>query len=181
MSNTMIFIRTLLFSFLVGGGLVFQSAAPAFGQSDILLQLRGGKYVLDHSASDRIDQAIQTAVIGLPDPSSMVWYLKNSNTPSEHVVLTLATNEVNVKFDSQGPLRSPINGQAVRWTREGGKKYNLTSRVERGILVQTLTRDGETITRTYTEDAKALTIRVEVTSPRLPRPLTYKLVYNRAS
>jgi len=176
----MIFIRTLLFSFLVGGGLVFQSAAPAFGQSDILLQLRGCKYVLDHSASDRIDQAIQTAVIGLPDPSSMVWYLKNTNTPSEHVVLTLATNEVNVKFDGQGPLRSPINGQAVRWTREG-KKYNLTSRVDLGTLVQTLTRDGETITRTYTEDAKALTMRVEVTNPRLQRPLTYKLVYNRAS
>ncbi|HKG98852.1 MAG TPA: hypothetical protein VKA97_13605 [Pyrinomonadaceae bacterium] len=69
----------------------------------------------------------------------------------------------------------------MRWTREGGKKYNLTSRVERGTLVQTLTRDGETITRTYTEDAKALTIRVEVTSPRLPQPLTYKLVFTRAS
>ncbi|HKG98851.1 MAG TPA: hypothetical protein VKA97_13600 [Pyrinomonadaceae bacterium] len=96
MSNTMIFIRTLLFSFLVGAGLLFQSAAPAFGQSDILLQLRGGKYDLDHSASDSIDRAIETAVIGLPDRSSMVWYLKNSNTPSEHVVLPLATNEVNI-------------------------------------------------------------------------------------
>jgi hypothetical protein len=183
MLTTMNFIRTFFFSLLVGGGLFFQSATPAFGQSDILLQLRTTRYELDRSASDSIDRAIEILGTELDPQTSpiLVWKLKNSNQAFEQVVLALDTKELSIKFDSGAALRSPINGQLATWTSENLDKYDLITRVDRGALVQTVARDSEYITRTYTEDANTLTILVEVTNPRLPRPLTYKLIYNRAS
>lgn len=180
MSNTMKIIRTFFFGLVLGGGLLFQSAAPAFGQSEIL---RGGRYDLDRSASDSIDQAIQSVVAELdPQTSSiLVWKLKNSNTASEHVVLTLDSKEVSVQFDSLPALKSPINGQVVTWTSEILDDYDLITRLDRGVLVQIQARDGEYITRTYTEDLKTLTIQVVVAHRKLPAGLTYRLVYNRAS
>ena len=120
----------------MAGGLFFQSATPAFGQSDILLQLRTTRYDLDRSASDNIDLAIEILGTELdPQTSSiLVWKLKNSNQAFEQVVLALDTKELSIKLGSWTAMRSPVNGQLATWTSENLDKYDLITRVDRGSL-----------------------------------------------
>jgi hypothetical protein len=55
------------------------------------------------------------------------------------------------------------------------------ARTENGRLVQTFkAEDGQRVNSFTAEDAQRLTLEVQVTSPRLPKPLTYTVRYKRA-
>ena len=89
---------------------------------------------------------------------------------------------MSITFDQRRPVESPANGTPVKWTREDGERFDLSTEWEGGRLVQTFKgKEGRTNTFTISPDGRTLTLGVAVSSPRLPKPLTYKLVYNRAS
>ena len=154
-----------------------KDSTSALEQSYILLQLRtntGERFRLDPSASDNITQVIQAAEAkNLRDP------IISGRVTS----IDVDPSNITVRFDSLAPLKSPINGDPVEWTRDDGVKFELKSWLRDGSLVQTLTAPDETITLTYTPSQKGqtLTIKFRMVKTRLPQTLTYKLVYNRAS
>lgn len=188
-------IRSMFFTML-GGVVLFLATTPSAAQTDILLQLRSGsppgaRFNLDPEASDKIDLIVGAA--GAPGGHVKVFDGRTNTAPGGHVkVLEAQTSfyssvtiiptkrEVLVKFEGSVPLKSPVNGQAVKWTREDGAKFELKSWIENGSLVQTLTSKDQTITRTFT--IQGSTLKVQIVDSSLSRgPLTYKLVYNRAS
>ena len=147
-------------------------------------QLRG-TFVFNREASDDINRAIDTAVAGMSFATrpTMRGRLRKSNQAYQRVIIDYDQRAVSITFDQRRPMESPANGTPVKWTREDGEKFDLSTEWEGGYLEQTLKGEQEMRTNTFSvsADGRTLTLNVVFSSPRLPRPLTYKLVYNRAS
>ena len=145
-------LRNFLFVAFAVVSLAFVTAGPAAAQSGILLQVRSGsRFTLDRKASAPRGHVKAFDAI-----------TRQMLKPSKSVVITHTTSEVNIKFDNSAPLKSPLNGQPVTWTRSDGAKFKLTSSLKNGSLIQVLTSSNETITRTYTVSGSTLIVKLEV-------------------
>jgi hypothetical protein len=73
----------------------------------------------------------------------------------------------------------PADGSPVPWTREDGEKFLISARLEQGDLIQSYrAEDGERVNVLHVDPAtRTLTLAVTVTSPRLPRPVSYTMAY----
>ena len=87
---------------------------------------------------------------------------------------------IGVSFDERRPIEMPADGSPIKWTREDGEIFDVFARAEDGRLVQTFkAEDGQRVNSFSAEDAERLTLEVEVTSPRLSKPLKYSVRYRR--
>lgn len=152
--------------------LVLYSAAAAQESS-----LRG-TFILDQQASDDIDRAIEAVVVR---PAAR-GRLRRTNPTYRRVVINYTQRLVSVTFDQRRAIESPADGTPVQWTREDGEKFDLSTVWQNGRLVQKFKGEEErTNTFTISADGRTLTLYVVDSSPGMSRPLTYKLVYQRAS
>ncbi len=159
-------------------------ALPLAGASAQEPNLRG-TYTLDRARSDDVNRAIETAVARMSFVTRPIarGRLRRTNQPYQRIVINFTPAEVTTTIDTRRPITSPASGQAVKWTREDGEVLDLSTEWENGQLVQTFRAEDGTRANTYSisSDGRVLTMNVTITSPRLPQPLRYKLVYNRAS
>jgi hypothetical protein len=106
--------------------------------------------------------------------------LKKTNQLYRRIVITRQVVMISVKFDERRPIEMPADGSVIRWTREDGEIFEVSARAEQGRLVQTFkAEDGQRVNSFNAEDAERLTLEVQVTSPRLSKPLTYVVRYRR--
>lgn len=144
-----------------------------------------GTFTLDRAQSDDVNRAIETAVARMSFVTRPIarGRLRRTNQPYQRVVINFTQSEVTVTTDQRRPIVSPANGTAVKWTREDGEVFDLSTSWDNGRLVQSFHAEDGTRTNTFSisPDGRVLTMNVRITSPRLSSPLTYKLVYNRAS
>jgi len=144
-----------------------------------------GTFALDRAHSDDINRAIDAAVARMSFVTRPIarGRLRRTNTYYQRVVLNYTTAQVSTTFDQRHAIESPANGQPVAWTREDGEKFQLSTSWENGRLVQTFRAEDGSRTNVYSisPDGRTLTMDVTLRSPRLSAPLTYKLVFNRAS
>ena len=154
------------------------AAAPARAQNDGLR----GTFVLNRPASDDVHRAIETTVgrmnfIARPIARSR---LRKTNPVHDRVVIAWTPAQVSVTTGEAAPVTS-APGVTGRWRRGDGETFGLTQRWDGPRLVQTFRADDGARTNTYTlsPDGRTLSLDVQITSPRLPRPLAYRLVYER--
>jgi hypothetical protein len=144
-----------------------------------------GTFTLNRQQSDDVNRAIETAVSRMSFVTRPIarGRLRRTNTAYNRVVINYTQTEVSTTFDQRRPVESPANGQPVKWTREDGEKFDLSTEWQNGRLVQTFRAEDGSRTNTYTisPDGRTLTMNVTLRSPRLTSPLEYKLVLNRAS
>ncbi len=143
-----------------------------------------GTYTLDTAASDDIEKAIEAAVEGMFFKSVARKRLRKVNVPPyQRIVISYTQTEVNITTDRRAAIKTPANGRPVNWTRENGEKFKVSTVWEGGKLKQTFQgKEGQRVNLySLSADGKRLTMEVGVTSPKLPRPLTYKMVYQRVS
>lgn len=144
-----------------------------------------GTFTLNRQASDDVNRAIETAVARMNFVTRPIarGRLRKTNVPYNRMVIAHTAQEVSTTFDNRRAIVSPSNGREIEWTREDGERLHLRTAWENGKLVQVFRADDGTRTNTYSVsgDGRTLTMHVQITSPRLPRPLEYNLVYNRAS
>lgn len=144
-----------------------------------------GTFTLDRAQSDDVNRAIETAVARMSFVTRPIarGRLRRTNQPYQRVVINFTQSEVTVTTDQRRPIVSPANGTAVKWTREDGEVFDLSTSWDNGRLAQSFHAEDGTRTNTFSisPDGRVLTMNVRITSPRLSSPLTYKLVYNRAS
>jgi hypothetical protein len=98
--------------------------------------------------------------------------------------LRLATDTVSVAFDSGDPVVTPSNGAVVPWYNALAKETDKAHVATSGdTLRQTISAsDGDRENSISFGDGGArLHLRVTVTSHRLPKPLTYQLLFRRDS
>jgi hypothetical protein len=164
---------------LVGLALLAAPAAEA-GAQGMPLQ---GTFVYTAEGSDNLEQAIQQATsrmnfVTRPIARSR---LKKTNSVYQKIAIGRTADEVSIAFDARAPVVSPASGSAVRWRREDGEMFDVTTTGGNGSLQQTFkAEDGERVnTFTLAPDGNTLTMNVTITSPRLPQPLTYRLRYRR--
>jgi hypothetical protein len=144
-----------------------------------------GTFTLDRAQSDDVNRAIETAVSKMSFVTRPIarGRLRRTNQPYQRVTINFTQSEITVTTDQRRPITSPANGQPVKWTREDGEVFDLSTEWQTGRLVQSFRAEDGSRTNTFSisADGRVLTMNVTIRSPRLASPLTYKLVYNRAS
>ncbi|HEV2149816.1 MAG TPA: hypothetical protein VGR37_20625 [Longimicrobiaceae bacterium] len=168
-----------LFAALFALAFAIPAQAPAQGVASL-----NGSYTYDASASDDVHQAINTAVQRMNFAMRPIarGRLRKTNEPYKRVVISNTQSQVSVAMDGRPAIVTPANGTPVDWTREDGEKLRVSTEWENGTLEQTFkAEDGQRVNAySVSPDGRTLTMNVTITSPRLPRPLTYKLVYRKA-
>lgn len=145
-----------------------------------------GTYTLNTAASDDVDKAIEATIKGMnfiARPIARKRLRETNVPPYQRIVISYTQAEVSITTDQRAPIRTSPNGTPVDWTREDGEKFKVSTVWESGKLKQTFKgKDGQRVnTYSISADGKTLAMQVSVTSPRLPRPLTYKVVYRRTA
>jgi hypothetical protein len=142
-----------------------------------------GIYVNDEQSDAGVQKAIEAAIADMNFITRSVARsrLKKTNTLAHRIAITRQAETITVRFDERKPAEMPADGRVVKWTGEDGEQFDVFARTEDGRLVQTFkAEDGQRVNAFTAEDAQRLTLEVQVTSPRLPKPLTYAVRYKRA-
>jgi len=105
--------------------------------------------------------------------------LRKTNEAYRTIRIERETGGLSIQYDQRQPQHMPGDGHAVPWTREDGEKFLLSARMDQDDLVQTYKAEDGERTNVFHVDAatRTLTLRVTVTSPRLPGPLSYAITY----
>ena len=150
-----------------------------------------GTWTLNRQQSDDINAKINTAVARMNVVVRQIARPRLRSTNTAYPQLVISTDAQAFRVDMQGrpSVSSPSNGSPVLWHRETGRTcpavrgdcVRVTTVWDNGRLTQTFAAEDGQRVNVYTIDGNTLTMNVTITSPRLPNPLTYRLVYNRAS
>lgn len=180
-----LYASALYIALLCGGSLLPLGSSHARTPQTPQLQ---GTYTLDAAASDDVRKAIDIAVRGMgwPKEGFARSRLEKTNLPPyQRVVIQLepGVTGVSITTDKRAPIRTSADGTPIDWTREDKEKFKVSTVLKTGPLVQTFkSKDGQRVnTYSISADGKTLVLNVSVTSDKLPRPLTYRLVYKRAT
>jgi hypothetical protein len=142
-----------------------------------------GHYRLDAKASDNVGAAIesQTASMNFITRPIARGRLKKTNPAYDSIVIAFPAPNTSITLDQRKPIVFPSNGTAVKWTREDGEKFDVSGKEANGALTQVFVAEDGRRTNVYTlsPDGRTMTLNVTVESPRLPKPVRYKLVYHR--
>ncbi|MNS24228.1 hypothetical protein D3C72_560640 [compost metagenome] len=157
------------------------AAAPAQAEAGATL---AGTYALNAAASDDVNKAIDKAVAQMNFVMRPIAHsrLKSTNEVYQRLAIAMTGQTVRTTFDSRQPIESPASGAPIKWTREDGEKFDVSTAVsgEKSIKQTFKGTDGQRVNvYTLSADGAKLTMNVTITSPKLSAPLTYKLVFNR--
>ena len=108
--------------------------------------------------------------------------LKDVNSPYKRVQIEETSDAIQVTFDARKPVRTPLDGSTIKWTREDGQVFDASAVLKDGQLIQTFKNDEGQRMNTFSlaADGKTLTLAVELTSPQLPAPVKYQLTFERS-
>lgn len=172
--------------------LALAAALPDAAAAQQGSQLRG-TWTLNAQASDDINEKINASIRRMNVLVRQIARPRLRSTNAAYPTLTLRHDGGNVRIDMAGrpSVSSPANGTAALWQRETGREcpevrgdcVEVTTAYEGSRLRQTFrAEDGQRVNVfSVSPDGNTMTMAVTVTSDRLPAPLTYDLVYNRAN
>ncbi len=154
--------------------------APAARAEQADLQ---GVYEIDARASDDIEAAITrgTAPMNFAIRPLARRLIAKANPPYQRIVISQAGLTASLHLDARPLIQTPLDGSWVRWIREDGGIDRVTGQWSYpAFVVYYQGEDGARVQK-YLLDADGRTLRlyVELTSPRLPSPIDYTLVYRR--
>jgi hypothetical protein len=140
-------------------------------------------YLLDPAASDDVHRAIDALVAQMPGlraPFARL-RLRAVNQPPRRIDVASTASEVSITTDERDTIRTPSDGRPVRWKAEDGEEFTIRTEWSGRTMKRVFTADDGERANTYEFDAEGTTLRMSVvlTSPQLPGPLAYTLVYRR--
>jgi hypothetical protein len=177
--------RTAIFLLLLTAAL-----APARAAAQENAQL-SGTWIIDRGQSDDIEAKINLAIgrMNLLVRQIARPRLRATNVPYPQLVFANA-DVIHADMPGYPSIASPANGDPVLWHRKTGSTcprvhtncVEVTTTWADGSLVQNFrSEDGQRQNVfTVSPDGATMTLAVRMTSPRLPAPLLYRLIYNRA-
>jgi hypothetical protein len=144
-----------------------------------------GTYVLDPAASDDVHRAIDALVAemgGLRAPFARM-RLRKLNQPPRRIDVAYTGSEVSITTDGRDVIRTSSDGRPVPWKRDDGEEFMVRTVWNGRTLQRTfVAEDGQREnTYVFSRNGATLTLRVVLTSPQLPGPLAYTLVYRRST
>ena len=108
--------------------------------------------------------------------------LRATNDRYSTVVVRNVGGEITTVLEGR-PITSPADGRTIQWRREDGEVLAVSTAIRNGTLVQTFVAEDGSRENVYSVsgDGRILTLQVTIRSDRLPAPIVYQLVYDRAS
>lgn len=143
-----------------------------------------GTYNFVPAQSSDVSQAIDKAVEKMNFIKRPIarGRLAKTNTPYQRIRIELGASEAEITYDARKPIRMPLNGQPIKWTRDDGEVFDVSAMIDGGKLLQTYkAEDGLRVNSFYRDSNGLLHLQVEVSSPQLPQPVRYDLVYQPTS
>lgn len=143
-----------------------------------------GRYTPIPERSDDIEAAIEAAVddmnfIKRPIARSR---LRKTNPAYQRIIIGRKASDVEVTFDKGSAITSPADGTPVKWKREDGEVFEVKTHWQAKKLTQNFkAEDGERTNTFHLNADGELVLDVKIKSDQLPKPLTYSLVYRRAT
>jgi hypothetical protein len=142
-----------------------------------------GSYAFVSDGSDDINRAIEQGVASMSFITRPIarGRLRKTNVPYRTLRISHTASEITTIPDSRAPVVSPSNGATVKWRREDGEMFDVSTSWEGSSLRQSFRADDGQRVNVYSlsPDGRTLTMHVTVTSPRLPKPISYSLKYAR--
>lgn len=136
-----------------------------------------GSYTLDRGRSDDVNAAINAVVKKMNALTRGIARrrLRATNPAYEHITLAFTSDAARVTAGG-ATVTLPASGAPVKWNRNG-ETLTVTGHRNGNTFVETFVAKDGRRTNTFTATSDGLVLQVNVTSPRLPSPLTYRLVY----
>jgi len=142
-----------------------------------------GRWDLIAGESDNIDRAIEGTIASMSfitRPIARV-KLKRRNVAFPSFQLDVSDHEIHVKHEQGLDVAYPASGVAVKTRAPDGTDVVAVIQID-PTLMQSYVADNAVREDRYllSDDGSRLTIAVRITSVHLPKPLVYKLVYQRS-
>jgi hypothetical protein len=174
-------LRQRMSALLIAAAAVLAVPAAAQAQHPSL----NGTYTFNAAASDNVNAAIDKAVARMNFVTRPIarGRLRRTNQPYNRITLNLTGSNVSIVTDTRAPIATTDNGTAIKWKREDGEEFNVSTRWEGHKLLQTFSAEDGSRENRYSvgNEGRTLTLEVTVRSPRLQEPVTYRLVYDKVS
>jgi hypothetical protein len=142
-----------------------------------------GVYEIDAGASDDIQAAITrgTAQMNFAIRPLARRLIANANPPYQRVRISQTGVTASLQLDARPAIQTPLDGSWIRWIREDGGMDRVSGQWSYPTFVVYYKGEDGARTQKYVLDSDGRTLRlyVELTSPRLPGPIDYTLVYRR--
>src|SRR5262249_9930188 len=106
--------------------------------------------------------------------------LRSTNQLARRISIAISGPQVDIVTDGTS-IKTTTDGQPAGWTREDGERIMVSTLWKGGALERVFKAEDGERANTYRlgGDGDTMTVGVVVTSPQLPRPLAYRLVYRR--
>ncbi len=163
---------------------LFLSGAFAAVPAGALAQTKfDGRFNLDARASDDMSRPIDAAVrqMNIAMRPFARRYMARALRPPAWLTINSTSSRVTITTD-RATTTTPTDGSRVRLAAAKGEVHEVSTRWVDGRIERTLRMEGAERVSTYSmsPDGSTLTVSVRWSSPRLPQPIAYRLVYARA-
>jgi hypothetical protein len=173
-------MRTMRLALLWALAMVVSATGHAGAQASPF----NGSFTLVAEQSDNVEQAINQAIGRMNIATRQIARprLRRTNQPYQRVTIATTSSQVSITTDSRAPITTAAAGTPIKWTREDGEVLDVSTTWDNNRLRQVFAAEDGRRENVYSlsPDGRTLTLNVTVTSGRLPQPLTYRLVYQRA-
>lgn len=160
------------------------SVAATAGAAGAVLPEGTFTYALMPDSSGDVKAAINKTVDGMSFITRPIarGRLAKVNPIPHQVRIQLSKDTVSAAFDDGNPVITPVSGEVVPWSNSLTRETNKAHAAVSGDTVRQTIEAGDGQRENafvFTDGGARLHLVVTVTSHRLPRPLTYELIFRR--
>ena len=147
--------------------------------------LLSGSYIIDEERSDRVMNALNSAVDAMPPSVARPYFarrIRKAGAPGYAVRILFAEGRFWLKNDAKRKIVVPTGGETIEWTQEDGQVFDVSAQVNGEAI--SLTFDGidhSKRTTSYCSDGQQLVTETTIIGPLLSTPIRYRVVYNRVA
>lgn len=138
-----------------------------------------------HAGGDAERRALEAAVaravqgMGFFIEGIAAGRIRDSSPIPPTVTIRVANNTIEYTGVRGRLIRSPADGTQIQTTNAQGEPITLTTRISGNVMNRFGSRPEGSRREVVTVNGNTLTIDGTVSSPRLPRPVVYRLTYRR--
>jgi len=147
--------------------------------------LLSGSYIMDEERSDRVMNALNSAVDAMPPSVYRPYFarrLRKAGAPVFAIKILLAEGQFWIKNDAKRKIVVSTSGEAIEWTLEDGQVFDVSAQVNGEAISLTFHGvDQSERTTSYCSDGQQLVTETTIIGPLLSTPIHYRVVYNRVA
>lgn len=143
--------------------------------------VRYGIYVLDRERSDDVQQAITSAVAGLPNTDQFSRRLLKANTATDIIRVSSSPGRFSIKYDTRPLILVSTSGEPTQWKLNDGQLFDVSAKANGEAVSLTIGTTDSERTTVYRIVGQQFVEETSIASPRLSTPIRYRLIYNQAT